>query len=559
MNKNPIKNKILLIQPAIEDFYSTDCRTQPLGLAYLGAAVKRDIPGVEVVLYDALSSGKKRTLPWPPEFEYLKKYYGHVDKSPFALFHNYYRFGKTIDEMKSELSTHSPFLIGISALFTPYYRTSIEAAQLCRKIFPNAVIVMGGGHATIAPESFFEARNGKNSVCDYIFYGEAEISFTQFTKAILNGDPVSAIPGVIASPSLAEAEEIQNRKRYFEKNEMDIHRPDIASLPHPDFSGLNQKDYQFEKKPMAFLLTSRSCPHQCSFCAIHSVFGSRYRRRKNSDILAEIKKRIEENICHIDIEDDSFAANRKETISLLDEIVQNKIPVTFSAMNGITYWHLDIEILEKMKKAGFSSLNLSLVSRGKRTGENANRPTDLDRFSKIVTMAKDLDFSVVASYIIGMPGQTLEEMTSNLLYIASLPALLGASPYYFTPGTPDYRKWRESASVRLASEKSDPFFAARLTALDLETDDFNRDDIYTLFRLSRLVNHLKRGIDLGYASDHPFYGPALDALEKKEWSAENGTSRIELPFSKNVASILALSKLEVSGFKSKNKICFETR
>ena len=42
--------KVLLIQPPVEDFYDTDVRLQPIGLAYLKAAVNKHLPEVDVII-----------------------------------------------------------------------------------------------------------------------------------------------------------------------------------------------------------------------------------------------------------------------------------------------------------------------------------------------------------------------------------------------------------------------------------------------------------------------------------------------------------------------------
>ena len=54
-----MKPQVLLLQPRVEDFYSTACRTQPVGLAYLAGSLKRAFPGLEVQIYDTLAGGKK--------------------------------------------------------------------------------------------------------------------------------------------------------------------------------------------------------------------------------------------------------------------------------------------------------------------------------------------------------------------------------------------------------------------------------------------------------------------------------------------------------------------
>ena len=63
--------KVLLIQPPVQDFYDTDVRLQPIGLAYLKAAVNKHLPGVEVIIKDYHGGCGRRTVAIPKELLYL--------------------------------------------------------------------------------------------------------------------------------------------------------------------------------------------------------------------------------------------------------------------------------------------------------------------------------------------------------------------------------------------------------------------------------------------------------------------------------------------------------
>ncbi|HEX2228582.1 MAG TPA: B12-binding domain-containing radical SAM protein, partial [Candidatus Binatia bacterium] len=86
---------------------------------------------------------------------------------------------------------------------------------------------------------------------------------------------------------------------------------------------------------------------------------------------------------------------------------------------------------------------------------------------------------------------SLESMIQTLAFNARLPVLLGASPFYQTPKAPIAR------GLTFAEED---FVRARLTALAIETDHFVRDDIYTLFVTTRIINFLK-GLELDCSTD----------------------------------------------------------
>jgi radical SAM superfamily enzyme YgiQ (UPF0313 family) len=163
----------------------------------------------------------------------------------------------------------------------------------------------------------------------------------------------------------------------------------------------------------------------------------------------------------------------------------------FVAMNGISYLSLDDELLELMHRAGFSQLNLALVSSDKTVRETTKRPHTLAAYLKVVRKAHELGFRIVSYQILGLPDETLDSMIQTLAFNARLPVLLGASPFYRTPSAPIARglELTETDYVR-----------ARLTALAIETENFTRDDIYTLFVSTRILNFLK-GLRLSESAD----------------------------------------------------------
>ena len=144
--------KVLLVQPPVQDFYDTDVRLQPIGLAYLKAAIRKHLPDIDVTIQDYHSGCGRQTVPIPKELRYLAEYYPVADKSPFSTFHQYYHFGKSFDQIESEIAELRPDMVGISCLFTPYYREALEVAARVKKR-ANAIVVMGGSHASAVPES----------------------------------------------------------------------------------------------------------------------------------------------------------------------------------------------------------------------------------------------------------------------------------------------------------------------------------------------------------------------------------------------------------------------
>ena len=210
----------------------------------------------------------------------------------------------------------------------------------------------------------------------------------------------------------------------------------IANLPWPDFSDLNIDRYLFDKKPLCFIMTSRGCPHRCTFCSVHQTFGKVFRRRRVEDIASEIKQRYDQGYRVFDFEDDNLTFDRKDFIELM-LLINKKIPlenVRFVAMNGISYMNLDHEILRLMTATGFTSLNISLVSANPDTLKKVRRPHTIEKFLEVVYCAHDLGLDTVCYQIVGMPYETLDDMVLTMTFLAKLPALMGVSIFYLSPG-----------------------------------------------------------------------------------------------------------------------------
>lgn len=458
--------KVLLIQPPVQDFYDTDVRLQPIGLAYLKAAVREHLPDVEIIIKDYHGGCGRRTVAIPAELEYLRDYYPVADKSPFSTFHQYYHFGKSFDDIEAEIAELKPDVVGISSLFTPYFREALEVAARVKKR-PNAIVVMGGSHASAVPESLLASPN-----VDYVICSEGERAFVEFLKYLKGEQPIDHVPN-LAYESAGEV--------VF--NPIGGNFP-IDELPFPDLSDLRPSNYELAGKPMTFMITSRSCPHKCSFCSVHTTFGTDYRRRSLENVLEEIELRYRQGYRVIDFEDDNltyYKTTFKELCRRLIARLPNR-ELEFVAMNGISYLSLDDELLELMFQAGFSHLNLALVSSDKTVRETTKRPHTLEAYLKVVRQAHELGFKIVSYQILGLPSESLDSMIQTLAFNARLPVLLGASPFYRTPNAPI------AHGLNLTEED---YVKARLTALAIETDQFTRDDIYTLFITTRILNFLK--------------------------------------------------------------------
>lgn len=487
-------NKILLIQPPIEDFYETDIRLQPIGLCYLKSSIQKSYPNISVKVLDFHNGWGRKSIPIPKPLKYLQPYYQYPDKSPFSVFYHYYHFGASFEEIIETIKSEKADLIGISSLFTPYFKEVIKTAEVIKHHL-DIPIILGGSHVSAMPEQML-----KYDCVDYIIRGEGEKPMVEFIKCWNENGDFKSVPNL--GYKVGDALIINPVRRNYA----------FSQIPNPDFSDFDVADYLYEKKPLAFITTSRSCAYKCSFCSVHTTFGKKYRKRDTDSIFQEMIQRYQKGYRVFDFEDDDLTFNKSNTINLCQKLQSHFNPgdIELLAMNGISYMGLDEELLIAMKKAGFSNLNLSLVSSNEATIEQCNRLHRIEKYLEIVDIAYQLGYQIVSYQIVGLPFENLDAMIETLILQTQLPVLVGASMFYLPPGSP--------ISEQFPLQSETDMFKARLTAMAVETDQFSRTDIYTLFVTVRIINFIK---GLSCASDQYRLTDLLNDLEDS-----NNTTKI---------------------------------
>ncbi len=466
-----------------------------MGLAYLAASLKTD--GHEVEILDCQTE-KKKSIPIPSELSYLKDFYPFLDRSPFKLYTGFYHFGMGWENIRKEIEKSKADVFGISSPFTPYHGEAIEIARIIKKWDENKIVVMGSSHVSCDPEGVLESP-----FVDYVILGEGEYRLSFLIDCLENGkqDEIDLIDGI---GYRRNGEICVNRLRSF--------IPLLDSLPHPARDLLDLNRYRINKKRSTMIITSRGCPHGCAYCSTHLVMGDSLRARTPEDILREMMEcRERYGIRAFDIEDDNFTFDQERAKRLMRLIIETfgEGRVELSAMNGISFASLDRELLNLMKKAGFHTLNLSLVSTDLTTKKRMRRPEPIIDFDNLLKEAERVGLHVIAYAILGMPDQSIEEMVDTLIYVMGKRVLIGPSVYYPTPGTSLFEKCKRDGILPPHCTQW------RSSALPIETEEFDRLDIATLLRLARAINFIKGKIDQGELEEGTTWRELFQDLKDK--------------------------------------------
>lgn len=465
---------IALVQPPIEDFFLTAKRTIPYGLACIAANLEKH--GFSVKIIDGLATNKSRLRPWPDEMAYLTPHYGRPDISPFDLFHKYRHFGYSFDHLGQLARQSGAFLIGISALFTPYHESVLNLAAAIKRLHPHCHIVVGGHHATALPEAVMNSP-----AVDYLIRGEGEIALAQLATAIKAGD----------AQNRDQLSQISGLVWRHDDGTLRINPPaiidDPSAMPLPATHLLKQSFYRRKQKGSAVIMASRGCPLRCSYCAVSADCGLPFRKRSVATILSEIDRAVvTDNVGFIDFEDENLTIDRSWFMELIAGISSLRKNHNFElrAMNGLYPPSLDEAMIVAMRKAGFRTLNLAVGSFDKKQLKQFRRPDVGQAHDHILNLCRKYDFDAVSYIIAGAPGQTAATSLNDILRLTRQNGIIGLSIFYPAPGSLDYR--RAAALGILPPQLS----LMRSSAIPLDHTT-SREEAITLLRLSRIVNFIK--------------------------------------------------------------------
>jgi len=178
------------------------------------------------------------------------------------------------DGLADDGLSFQPDLVGITGV-TCEANTMLDIARRIKERL-QVPVVIGGHHASSDPGFF------RHPFVDYIVVGLGTLSFRQLVDALEAGRPVS-IPGVMCSqPESGTA----FAPRRFTREDLADHcspRYDLVARHRDQYvmSGAGGK--------VGFVATAFGCTHDCSFCSISSLTGSKYLARSDDAVLRDVE------------------------------------------------------------------------------------------------------------------------------------------------------------------------------------------------------------------------------------------------------------------------------
>ncbi|MFH1063150.1 MAG: cobalamin-dependent protein [Candidatus Omnitrophota bacterium] len=413
MDKQIGIKKILLIQPpcTINKSYTKEIQP-PLGLAYIAAVLKDKF---ELKILDAAVEG------WHTEV---------------AVSKQEIRYGLSFAQIEEQIKAFAPDLVGISCLFSMQSRNAHLVAEIVKKVNSNIITVMGGAHPTVLAEKVM-----RDSAIDYVVIGEGEHTISKLLACINQKQDVSNIDGLAYR---SDGKIMINPKTSFIQ--------DLDALPFPARDLLPMEKYfkinmphgvTTRRSPNTSMITSRGCPAECVFCAIHPIWGKKFRARSAENVISEIRHLIDTyGIKELQFEDDNLTFDKKRAMAIFQQIITENLDILWTTPNGVALWAMDEAMLLKMKQSGCYRLCLALESGDQEVLHKIiNKPLDLQKAKHLISFAYKQGFETDAFFVIGFPGETKQQIKRTFSFGRGLEVsnvnYYIATPY---PGTKLYEQ-----------------------------------------------------------------------------------------------------------------------
>ena len=358
-------------------------------------------------------------------------------------------------------------IVGIGSL-TNTVPEAYRLADSCKRT--GTIVVMGGPHVTFMPEEALVH-------CDYVVIGEGDVTFPALVAALAKGESPDAIPGLA-----------------YRLPGGDIHYTgpadavDYANLPSPDFS-LSPQVRPGRTPPI--VVTSRGCPHNCTFCSVTAVFGRRYRFKQNEQVIAELRPVLNRSVC---FGDDNFCAHPTRAKSLLrDMIAQNAVPLRWAGEMCVGDAS-DEELLSLMQETRCRIMYVGIESVDPETLKKFGKAHEVEAIGRCIENLHNHNIGIHGMFVVGMDDnvETVREIVDyaiatdiDTIQICPLTPLPGTAVYEEFRGRLLHREWGDFDGMHMVVEPR------RCSVYDLQMAIVR--EMQRFYSLKRVVGAHRRG------------------------------------------------------------------
>ena len=406
--------KICLINPPVNQHYA------PL-----------DIP-LQLLILATIS----REVEWNPhilDFNLLTKSNPH-----FPLSHRFF------SSATNHIQTYEPDILGITCLGSsiPF---ALEIARRYKQKCPACKILLGGPQATLLHDIILK----RYPFIDIVCRGEGEITLKE---VLIKSNDLKSVEGISYRDSSDKI--FINPKREMLQN--------LDRTPIPDYELMNLTEYRRIYPAISLHIEAgRGCPYACSYCSTSLVWERNFRLKSPHRLLSETTRTVEKTgIRNIHFIHDLFTLDNDWVLQVCEALSSMGIKISWGCDARVD--SVTPRLLRKMADSGCNYIFFGVESGSKSMQQKIKKNIDLDHSIEIIKESIECGIMPTASFILGYPSESLEELNETFEYVMLLLVLKvpGIVINTFNPeyGTESYHLCKDKLEVNWYMLKRDlPF------------------------------------------------------------------------------------------------------
>lgn len=330
-------------------------------------------------------------------------------------------------------------------------------AEAAKRHAPDRPIAFAGSHTSAMPHEVLG-----HSFVDIVLMGEGVYALHDLLRSDL-GDGLREIRGIghkrnDGIPILNPAHRTVPNERMdhdlpgyawdllpYREKPLDLYR---AHFWHAGFD-------HAKRRPFAAIYTSLGCQFACNFCMINIVNRTGPEGADAAEfkgmrfwspgfMLTEIEKLAAMGVETLRLSDEMFFLNRRYYQPLLEGIIERGLGLNMWAYSRVDTVRADR--LDLFKRAGINWLALGVEAGNPIVRQEVSKGSFRDvNIREICRTVRGADINVIANYIFGFPGDTLETMRQTLdLAIELNTEMANMYPCQALPGSPLYTQAKQA-------------------------------------------------------------------------------------------------------------------
>ena len=307
----------------------------------------------------------------------------------------------SVSKLKRLALSFKPDIVGIT-VNTFQTKNAKQVAKVIKETNKSILVVIGGPHPSALKLNIFDDFDN----VDISVVGEGEFAFIE----IAEGKKLEDIKGICYANKMNESRHL-------------VENLDYVPLPNLDLVDLNKYvGANYETDQSMFIMASRGCPSQCTFCN-KSVFGHKVRYRKPSKIIDEIRW-LHKNygVSEVFFTDDTFNLNRKWIENILNLIIANGLDdeISYIAPFRANAKLVDKKLLDLAKKANFQWVFYGVESGNQGMLNRMKKNITTKEIERTINLTHTAGIKTRTSFILGLPGETKGTINDTIAFFKKL-------------------------------------------------------------------------------------------------------------------------------------------